>query len=219
MNKFTSTNNRYTIHQLPTYKLYRLAEFVVHQNYRHHTKETESDYRREILSVYREELSYSVHSHILVATTFDEQIVGSIRLMKWDKMQKLPIQKHFHLTSFIHLLPVDCATIWHIGRFAVDSDANCGLTLFKQLMLYAMVPIYENKNDVLLAECDNKLLRAMKLMGIQAQRLGEGLKYLGSETTPIYITYSGLADFFQKNQNLLYCEFGAFNSQMRKSSL
>ena len=67
-----------------------------------------------------------------------------------------------------------------------------------------MEPIYENKNDILLAECDNKLLRTMKLMGIQAQRLGEGLKYLGSETTPIYITYSGMADFFQKNRDLLY---------------
>ena len=56
-------------------------------------------------------------------------------------------------------------------------------------MLYAMIPIYENRNDVLLAECDNKLLRAMKLMGVQAQKLGEGISYLGSETTPIYIRH------------------------------
>ena len=71
-------------------------------------------------------------------------------------------------------------------------------------MLYAMIPIYENRNDVLLAECDNKLLRAMKLMGIQAQKLGEGISYLGSETTPIYIRHDGLSDFFQKNRGLLH---------------
>lgn len=196
-------NNCYTVHQLPICKLYQLAEFVVHQNYRHHTKEVESDYRGEILSVYREELSYSTRSHILVATTFENQIIGSIRLMNWDRKQKLPIQTHFHLPSFTHLLPHDCATIWHIGRFAVSSDANSRLTLFKQLMLYAMKPIYENKNDILLAECDNKLLRIIKMMGVQAQGLGESVRYLGSETTPIYISYSGVIDFFQKNRGLL----------------
>jgi len=204
MNRPTSMCNHYIIHQLPICKLYQLAEFVVYQNYKHHTKGVENDYRDEILSVYKEELSYSAYSHILVAATYDDQIIGSIRLMNWDQRQKLPIQTHFHLASFTHLLPNSRATIWHIGRFAVNSDANCGFTLFKQLMLYAMEPIYENKNDILLAECDNKLLRTMKLMGIQAQRLGEGLKYLGSETTPIYITYSGMADFFQKNRDLLY---------------
>jgi len=67
--------------------------------------------------------------------------------MKWDRKQRLPIQTYFHLPSFTHLLPNDKAAIWHIGRFAINSDADCGLILFKQLMLYAMIPIYENRND------------------------------------------------------------------------
>ena len=206
MDRPTLVCNHYTIRKLHKCKLYQLEEFVVYQNYRHHKKEkeVERDYKHEILSVYREELSYSARSHILVATTVDDQIIGSIRLMKWDRKQRLPIQTYFHLPSFTHLLPNDKAAIWHIGRFAINSDANCGLILFKQLMLYAMIPIYENRNDVLLAECDNKLLRAMKLMGVQAQKLGEGISYLGSETTPIYIRHDGLSDFFQRNRGLLH---------------
>ena len=133
MDRPTLVCNHYTIRKLPKCKLYQLAEFVVYQNYRHHKKEkeVERDYKHEIPSVYREELSYSARSHILVATTVDDQIIGSIRLMKWDRKQRLPIQTYFHLPSFTHLPPNDKAAIWHIGRFAINSDANCGLILFK----------------------------------------------------------------------------------------
>ena len=78
MDRPTLMCNHYTIRKLPKCKLYQLAEFVVYQNYRHHKKEKEVDidHKHEILSVYREELSYSARSHILVATTVDDQIIG-----------------------------------------------------------------------------------------------------------------------------------------------
>ena len=203
MNRLISTYGGYAIWQLSVHSLYQLAEFVVYQNHEHHTRRIGDNFQSEVLAVYKEELQYYERSQTLIATTVDGQIIGSIRLMNWDREQPLPMQTYFNLPSFKKTLPFS-TNIWHIGRLAVSTKAGGSrLTLFKLLLLYAMRPIYESDNDIALAECDNKLLRIMRLMGIQVQSIGESMEYLGSGTTPVYATRDGLANFFNKNRWLM----------------
>jgi hypothetical protein len=85
---------------------------------------------------------------------------------------------------------------------AVNTDiGRHGLLLFKSLLLYAMYPICNRKKGIVFAECDSKLLRTMKLMGIRVHSLGNGIEYLGSETIPVYSTYDDLVGFFRENQS------------------
>ncbi|MDD2618835.1 MAG: hypothetical protein PHT87_08590, partial [Bacteroidales bacterium] len=62
------------------------------------------------------------------------------------------------------------------------------------------VPDLQQKG-IVFAECDSKLLRTMKLMGIRVHSLGNGIEYLGSETIPVYSTYDDLVGFFRENQS------------------
>jgi hypothetical protein len=72
------------------------------------------------------------------------------------------------------------------------------VSLFKQLMAYAIHPIYQEQDGFMIAECDSKLLRVMNLLGIKTVRLSNGLNYLGSETIPVYADKKGLTAFYQK---------------------
>lgn len=119
--------------------------------------------------------------------------------MKWNKVVLLPIQKIFNIN------PLDCinsscnSTYWHVGRFAIDSCMEIpSVSLFKQLMAYAIHPIYQEQDGFMIAECDSKLLRVMNLLGIKTVRLSNGLNYLGSETIPVYADKKGLTAFYQK---------------------
>ena len=123
MNRLISTYGEYAIWQLSVRSLYQLAEFVVCQNHEHHTKRIGDNFQSEVLAVYKEELQYYERSQTLIATTADDQIIGSIRLMNWDREQPLPMQTYFNLSSFEKALPIS-TNIWHIGRFAVSAKAG-----------------------------------------------------------------------------------------------
>ena len=64
------------------------------------------------------------------------------------------------------------STFWHVGRFAVESYIEAtNISLFKQLMIFAIYPVLNSLNGYLIAECDSKLLREMKLTGIDMKAL------------------------------------------------
>lgn len=70
-------------------------------------------------------------------------------------------------------------------------------------MVCAIAPLCRKKRGLAFAECDSKLLRAMKLLGIKAKVLGKSINYLGSETIPISLDYEGLKDFYNQNKKLI----------------
>lgn len=206
MDKFITSYDKYSIWQLSENGLMELSEFVVLENYKHHTAGQLSDNSNsEIASVYNEEMRYFNRSRVFVAKNEENKIIGAIRLMNWDGDDVLLIQSLFDIRNLNDISPEDAkAAIWHIGRFAVSTDiGRYGLVLFKLLLLYAMYPICEQEKGIVFAECDSKLLRTMLLMGIQAKTLGESIEYLGSETIPVYATRSGLMNFFNKNQEII----------------
>lgn len=198
MKQLIIKSNKYKIYEVDSLYLREIATFVVNENYKHHHSTDTSKLNSEIESVYQEELIYAKSAHIFIVENNSSAIIGSIRVMKWNMRNKLPMQKIFGINPLDHITTSNVTTFWHIGRFAIStcSGISCG-TLFKQLMIYAIYPICKEKDGYMIAECDSKLLRTMSLLGIDTVSLSKGIYYLSSETIPVYANKAGLEKFYR----------------------
>lgn len=205
MQKIIAQTEKYTIWQISAENLYELAEFVVRENYKHHVGHyTNEDIQNEIDLVYQEELLYADTSVAFLVRNLQGHIIGSIRIFRWDRHQTLPIQKLFGINPLTSIHAEEEYSYWHIGRFAIDSFAGIStLTLFKQLMVYAIRPIIQTEQSYMVAETDSKLLKVMNALGIQTTQLGESLNYLASETIPVCSSREGLISFYNRHKSLL----------------
>lgn len=184
-------------------QMLNIAEFVVTENIKHHTDEKFPDcYENDIAPIYREEMNYLGNSQFFAIKNEYGEIMGTIRSLKWDYLNLLPIQKMFGIDPMEHIKGHPVNEIWHIGRFAIVKGAR-DICLLKKLMVYAISPICEHKDNVAFAECDAKLLRIMTLMGIKTEIIGASINYLGSETIPVIMFYNGLIDFHNENKYLI----------------
>lgn len=203
MNAYLFSNENYSITKGYKKDLYKIAEFVVKQNYIHHVGEYDKNIQQQIGEVYDEEYEYIRNSELFIAKDNKENIIGCIRTLKWNYIDSLPIEKIFNIDLKELIDKFSNPTFWHIGRFAINSKSNISnLTLFKQLMTFAIKPICSAPNNYFIAECDSKLLYIMELLGMKTQRLSEGIFYLGSETIPVYSNRDGLIDFYNKHKYL-----------------
>lgn len=204
MEKLIYSNDYYGIWQSGKENLYELAEFVVSENYKHHANgRTLETIKNEILSVYQEELQYIDNSIIFVVRNNAGKIIGSIRVFKWDKKKGLPIQKIFGINPLLSIHSESNYSYWHIGRFAIDSFAGIStITLFKQLMVYAVHPIICDKKSYMIAETDSKLLKVVNAIGIRTVQLGPPVNYLASETIPVCSSKKGLLFFYNRYRDL-----------------
>ena len=189
------------LEKLGQHQLSDLAEFIVLENFVHHSNGvTPDDYKKDVKSIYNEEMKYYNNSEVYVAKDYLGFILGSIRVLKWNYMDLLPLQKIFGINPINAMKNAN--EIFHIGRFAIKKDVR-DIKLLKQLMMYAIAPVCQHKGNVAFAECDSKLLRTLNLMGIKTTVLGESVNYLGSETIPISMSYDGLIHFYNKNKGLI----------------
>jgi len=189
------------LEKLGQHQLSKLAEFIVLENFVHHADGvTPEDYKNDVKSIYREEMKYYDNSEIYVAKDYLGSILGSIRVLKWNYMDLLPLQKIFGINPISAM--ENANEIFHIGRFAIKKDVR-DIKLLKQLMVNAIAPVCQHKGNVAFAECDSKLLRTLTLMGIEITVLGESVNYLGSETIPISMSYDGLINFYNKYKGLV----------------
>jgi N-acyl-L-homoserine lactone synthetase len=204
MDRLIISYKNYSIYQLSKTRLFDLAKFVVTENYKRHQNNSEVN-DDEVFDIYNEEVCFFEHSVILAAKDSKNEIVGTIRLLKWNKTDELPITKLFGITNLNEVSPEDSdAHIWHVGRFAVSANLGTdGLLLFRILMTCAATLICQYEKGIVFAECDSKLFRIMKLLGLKAIALDDGIEYLGSVTLPIYITRSSIIDFVLRNQVLV----------------
>lgn len=205
MEKLIYTNGQYSIWQLAGKEnLYELAEFVVRENYKHHVGNFSSEsIKDEIHSVYQEELQYINSSTIFVVRNDASKIIGSIRVFKWDRKKILPLQKIFGINPLLAIHSETDYNYWHIGRFAIDSFAGIPtVTLFKQLMVYAVHPIVCDNKSYMIAETDSRLLKVMNALGIETVRLGHSINYLASETIPVCSSKNGLLLFYKHYRSL-----------------
>lgn len=189
-------------YSLDKHNLLDLAKFVVEENYNHHCADNQLLFNNEIEEVYLEERKLS-NSKVFVARDNNYSIVGSIRVLKWNQTDILPIQKLFNI-DISELIQNGDRSIWHIGRFAIKKGIDkAGFNVFKTLMTCAINEVCRNKNSFALAECDAKLLRILKLLGIEVITLANSIDYLGSETIPVLLPHTGLKKFLDQNSHLL----------------
>lgn len=198
MEKLIYTNGIYKILQIGKENLCELAEFVVRENYKHHVgKFAQEEIDAKITSVYNEELSYAESSYVYVVRNSIGKLIGSIRVFKWDRKKPLPIQKVFGINPLKVIHSESIYDYWHVGRFAIDSFSGIPtLTLFKQLMVFAVQPIVSDDNSYMIAETDSKLLRVMNALGISTVQLGKSKDYLASETVPVCSSQTGILPFY-----------------------
>lgn len=191
-----------SVEKLQKNQLLDLAKFVVTENFKHHSNGYLSgDYRNDVDAIYKEEVTFYENSEVFTVRDYSGFITGSIRLLKWNYTDVLPIQKIFGINPFLAINSPQVNDIYHVGRFAVRKDA-CDLHLFKRLLICVAKIICSHKGNIAFAECDSKLLRVLKLLGVKAVTIGKSIDYLGSETIPIAMTYDGVIDFYKKNERL-----------------
>lgn len=197
------TPNKLTLNRLNANQLFDLANFIVTENFTHHTnEEMPADVAEDINGIYEEERNYFSNSKIFVAKDNQDSMVGAIRVLKWNYTVVLPLEKIFGINPFYAITQPNVNDIYHIGRFAVRKDA-CDLNLFKRLLVCVSEVICTNPGNIAFAECDSKLLRILRLLGVKAMVIGESVNYLGSETIPIAMTYEGIIDFYNANKHLI----------------
>lgn len=182
--------------------LYELAKFVVEENYNHHAPSESMEFQDEVNLVYAEEEQLN-NSKIFAAKNDNGSMVGSIRVLRWNLVDQLPTQKLFDINP-LTIESNSNNAIYHIGRFAVKQGIDrSGFVVFKTLMTYAINEVCKYENSFALAECDAKLLKVVKLLGIQAHVISDSIYYLGSDTIPVLLPYKGLKKFLDKNKHLI----------------
>ncbi len=192
------------IEKLQREELLELAEFVVTENYNHHLMSSEPEgYFGEIQAIYKEESIFFDNSEVFTTKDYTGSILGTIRVLKWNFIDQLPIQKIFGIYPLLAINKEHVRDVFHVGRFAVKKE-SCDVNLFKRLLICVAELICKQKDNVAFAECDSKLLRMLNLLGVKTTILGESIDYLGSETIPIAMTYDGIVGFYNKNKHLVH---------------
>lgn len=181
-------------------EVFNMVKFIVDENFNHHESETtEQNHSSEINAVYDEELTYCQDSAVFIERDLQGSILGTIRVLKWNMVDPLPLQKIFNIDPLSHVDTGKVNDIFHFGRLAIRKNKP-SLQLLKKLIAAAIAPVCAHKHNVAFAECDSKLYRTLSLLGIKMKVIGKSIDYLGSETIPVLIPYKGLIDFHKKSQ-------------------
>lgn len=180
-----------------------LSKFVVSENFTHHSSDTSlQEFNNDVDSIFKEESNFYKNSQIFVSKDSLGLIQGSIRVLRWNFIDKLPIEKMFGINPLLTPGGTSAEGIYHIGRFAIKKDVR-DINLFKKLMVCAIAPICNHESNIAFAEIDSKLLRILSLLGMKTKVIGKSINYLGSETIPISMDYYGLIGFYNANKSLL----------------
>ncbi len=186
----------YTVLETDESVLWKLASFVVAENYSHHAGDCDRDTEiisEMVLNVYKEERELSSTSRILIVRDNTGKMIGSIRSTLWDWETKLPMEKLFGINPLDFEFSKDVSKFWHIGRFAISREgAKCPKSILKTLISTVTTPIRMEPAGCLLAEVDMKLYKNLKTLGISAHQIAPSIRYLASETIPIYSKSSEL---------------------------
>jgi len=188
---------------------------VLKANYDRHLNQNRYPHT-EFLKAFRDDLGFSGTSTSYAVYNNASVLVGAIRAMEWNKIDKLPIEKDFNINmdDFLTSLSIAPKKVWHIGRFAIDHKAlicdQClkykRITILKLLLFSAFKHVAEDKDSIAIAECDSKLFEKLKLFNIHSEIIGESKTYLGSLTIPIYNTSAGVKEFVELNKELFYVQ-------------
>ena len=203
--------NNIQFYKMSTENLYDLIHFVIKENHVHHQEGLNpEDIDPVTEALYHEEKQY-LNSHIFTAMS-GNILCGSIRIFQKTPHIILPLESIFNINA--ESIAGEGASIYHIGRFAVSKGADKkGFRIFKTLIALALQVAQQDEDGIVFAECDVKLLRTIQLLGIEAEAIGEPILYLGSETVPIKLLWTGYQNFLNNNKNLFSSELQMFRQE------
>ena len=167
-------------------------------NYTHHQCSIDDEQLKSTIEeISQKELKIFNRSHFYKAVDENNQTIGTLRIADWDKSDAL---------KWISGLQIENINkVYHIGRFAVSQNKGNnplgGKNIFKQLVLVAFSYICENPQNILIAECDMKLFRTLRKLGIDLNPVGNVEFCLGSDTIYVYATYETIRKFYDKYKN------------------
>lgn len=196
----------FSLHKVVGIESLPICEFVINLYYKFHKQNVSQEIiRKDIRSIHQEELNLFSESHIYVIFNRFNEIVGTIRAGLWNKREKLPLQNEFNIDISNFNIS---GQIWHIGRFAIDSEVmkkellGKRIFIFKTLLYHAISHVCSQDNNVMFAECDRKLHEKVKLLNINSKVIGKPKQYIGSETIPICNTSQDLKSFLWNHKHL-----------------
>lgn len=192
MKKEITRQNDYIIYQIDENEIPRAVEFVVKTNYnKHYIMIDDKQLELEIAEMVKTERNIFKCSCFYMVTTIDGQIVGTMRVSTVD-IHDVCLPDSIDHSSI--------NKIYHIGRFAIKQNSyeKLGCGLFKRMILLAFSHICQNRNNILIAECDMKLHRVLVRMGIDIIKLGTPFFCLGSQTISVYAPYSSIIKYYSK---------------------
>ena len=195
-------------YKMPHANIHEVILFVSNENLLHHCEIiTAEDLNSRTQKLWSEEKQYA-NAHIFVAMSH-HIICGSIRIFQKTPTQFLPTEKNFDIN--IENFASAEIPVYHIGRFAVSKGSDKkGFHIFKTLIALALRVAQKDFGGIVFAECDVKLLRTIRLLGIEAEAIGKPTLYMGSETVPIKLPWAGYQGFLEKNNYLLDRELPIF---------
>lgn len=180
----------YTVFESDESVLWELSEFVVTENYLHHTNGEEyckNNTSNLIPKIYDEEKSLYNTSRILIVRNCEGKIIGSIRSTIWDRQTSLPLEKLFGINPMDLDFSEQVSSFWHIGRLAINREGSrYSKSILKTLISAITEPVKNEPNGCIIAEVDKKLYNSLGTLGITAHQIAPSIQYLASETIPIY---------------------------------
>lgn len=188
--------SEYNIYRISYDDLYSAIEFVVETNYKMHKSDIKSqEVKQEINSIYESEKLLLEHSYFYMATDSEDKIIGTLRVLVSKK-------EFSYMYKYINIDVL--GNICHIGRFAIDEHGKnkMGSKLFKHFISIAFSHVCQSCDNVLVAECDVKLLKVLERMKIGIIRLNEPFLCMGSETICVYAPYENIIAYYSNSKLL-----------------
>lgn len=198
----------YTIFETDSCSLEEIVGFVVKENYLHHQKNIPENISEEIRELIIEEQELLPTSRFFLAKDNEGQLIGCIRIHRWNRTSDLPITK-FGICIEESVSKNENTNIWHVGRFAIKRH-TCSepLKIFKTLIECAISPIVNCNIGIMLAEIDVKLMSSLRHLGIELKLISNPFYYLGSETCLVFARDTDLMTFYLSHVYLLNMENG-----------
>jgi len=221
MDQLIHNFNDFSLYRLSLDSLFEASEFIIKTNYQRHNGCLPDTINQEIYDLYLKEKNKFEKSFFYVIRNQKNEIIGTIRVLKWNKKIPLPIQTLFNINIDNLIKKENIKNIWHIGCLAIDNKSigNCSITALKSLLVQAIYHVCTTKS-ILVAECDRKLFDKIKLLDINLQKIGKSQYYIGSEVIPAYNTSINLIIFLWKQRTHLYIdEIGSISQMKNKKKL
>ncbi len=128
------------------------------------------------------------------------KITRKVPALKFNIETKL----HYNLEEYFAKANIMVRNYWHIGRLATNKRALkkaktlvSSLQILNKLIETFGAIVTKSKHQVVVAELDALAYRIFKTMGINVQRMGEGIESLGSLKYPVFILNDDVRHWMQ----------------------